>query len=59
MASFIVEKSGELTEVKVVDGADEQLGREVVQAIKATSPWTPGEERGVPVRVQVRLPVQF
>jgi hypothetical protein len=31
----------------------------VVQAIKATSPWTPGEERGVPVRVQVRLPVQF
>jgi TonB family protein len=58
-ASFIVEKSGELTDVKVVDGADEQLGREVVQAIKATSPWTPGEERGVPVRVQVRLPVQF
>ena len=28
-------------------------------AIRSTAPWTPGEEMGQPVRVRVKLPVQF
>lgn len=59
MASFVVEKSGELSDVKVIDGKDEAIDGQLVEMIKSTSPWTPGAEKGVPVRVQMRVPVQF
>lgn len=58
-ASFVVEKSGVLTDVKVIGGKDPKVDQSVVEAIQATSPWEPGLERGQPVRVQVRIPVQF
>ncbi len=58
-ASFVVEKNGDLTDVKVVEGKNEAINDQVVDMIKSTSPWTPGEDKGVPVRVQMRLPVQF
>ncbi|MEZ4806634.1 MAG: TonB family protein [Flavobacteriales bacterium] len=58
-ASFIVEKNGELSDVKVVAGKSSDIDHQVVQAIRSTSPWEPGADKGQPVRVQVRLPVQF
>ncbi|MEO8591322.1 MAG: energy transducer TonB [Flavobacteriales bacterium] len=57
--SFIVEKDGALTDVKVVDGKSENIDQQVVQAIMASAPWEPGAERGQPVRVLMRVPVQF
>lgn len=57
--SFIVEKDGALSEVKVVDGTSDAIDQQVVEAIKSTSPWRPGAERGQPVRVIMRVPVQF
>lgn len=64
MASFVVEKNGELTDVRVIrDGAEEGKNSvfedQLVDAVKATSPWQPGAEQGRPVRVQMRVPVQF
>ena len=58
-ASFIVEKDGELSDIKVVQSKGPQVEQQVVDAIRRTAPWEPGAERGQPVRVQVRLPVQF
>lgn len=58
-STFIVEKDGRLSEVKVVDGDDEHIGQHVVEAIKSTEPWKPGVDKGQPVRVQMRVPVQF
>lgn len=58
-SSFIVEKDGSLSDVKVVEGQDEQIGQQVVDAIKSTDPWAPGADKGQPVRVQMRVPVQF
>ncbi len=57
--SFVVEKNGELTDVKVVAGRDSIFDSQVVEAVKATSPWQPGVDQGRPVRVQMRVPVQF
>lgn len=57
--SFIVEKNGELSEVKVVDGKDSVFESQLVEAVKSTSPWQPGADQGRPVRVQMRVPVQF
>lgn len=59
MASFIVEKNGELTDVKVIEGTNPPVDEQVVDMIKSTSPWQPGAEKGIPVRVQMRIPVQF
>ena len=58
-ATVLVEKSGELSEVKVIDGPDAAFDERLVEAIRSTAPWTPGEEKGQPVRVRVKLPVQF
>ncbi len=59
MASFVVEKNGELTDVRVIDGKNSVFEDQLVEAVKATSPWQPGAEQGRPVRVQMRVPVQF
>lgn len=57
--SFVVEKNGELTDVKVVGGANDVFNGQLVDAVKSTSPWQPGADNGRPVRVQMRVPVQF
>lgn len=57
--TFIVEKDGSLSEVKVIEGQDEKIGESVAGAVKSTEPWTPGADKGQPVRVQMRVPVQF
>ena len=58
-ASFVVEKNGELTDVKVIEGKDSVFDGQLVDAVKSTSPWQPGVDQGRPVRVQMRVPVQF
>ncbi|WKZ66307.1 MAG: energy transducer TonB [Flavobacteriales bacterium] len=57
--TFIVEKDGSLSDVKVIEGQDDRIGEQVAGAIKSTEPWTPGADKGQPVRVQMRVPVQF
>jgi hypothetical protein len=59
MASFIVEKDGGLSEVKMVQGIDAAVDAAIVQALKDNGPWTPGLEKGIPVRVVIRLPLRF
>jgi len=58
-ASFVVEKSGALSDVKVLGGKDATTDQRVADAIRATAPWEPGMDKGQPVRVNVRLPVNF
>lgn len=57
--TFVVEKNGELTDIKVVEGAGEPHDSRVVDAVRSTSPWVPGADKGQPVRVQMKVPVQF
>jgi TonB family protein len=59
LTSFVVEKNGELTDVKVLDGKNKPVDDQVVDVIRSTSPWQPGADKGVPVRVQMKVPVQF
>lgn len=58
-ASFVVEKSGALSDITVTGGKSPAVDKQVADAIQSTAPWEPGMERGQPVRVQMRLPVQF
>ncbi len=57
--SFVVEKNGELTDIKV----DRKLGggtdEEAVRVLKNSPRWTPGIQNGKPVRVKYNIPISF
>ena len=57
--TFIVEKDGSVSNVTVVKGVDPLLDREAVKAISESHKWTPGLQRGQPVRVRFLIPVTF
>ena len=57
--SFVVDKSGSVTNVKVVRGVDKNLDAEAVRVIKSLPKYKPGKQRGKPVRVMFTVPINF
>ena len=57
--SFIVDKSGSVTDVKIVRGVDKSLDAEAVRVIKSLPKYKPGTQRGKPVRVMFTIPINF
>lgn len=59
--TFIVEKDGSLTEVKVIEGRGIGGGcdEEAVRVVSLSPKWTPGTQRGKPVRQRLTLPIKF
>lgn len=57
--TFVVEKDGSVTNVKILRGAEESLDKEAMRVIKLMPKWEPGTQKGKPVRVQYNLPVKF
>lgn len=56
---FVVEKDGSLSQVKILRGIGGGCGREVERVVAEMPVWSPGRQRGRPVRVQFNLPVKF
>lgn len=59
IVEFIVEKTGELSSVKVVKSVDDALDAEAVKVVKASPKWKPGIKGGEPVRVKITVPIEF
>ncbi|MFC6097115.1 energy transducer TonB [Flavobacterium qiangtangense] len=57
--SFIVEKDGSLSDIKVLRDLGYGTGEEAVRIIKATPKWKPGMQDGTPVRVAYNLPIKL
>lgn len=57
--SFVVEKNGELTEVKVNKSVDPGIDAEAVRVLKQSPKWLPGTMFGKPVRVRYSVPIDF
>jgi len=57
--TFVVEKDGRVTDVKVLRGIGGGCDEEAVRVIKSMPRWKPGKQRGKPVRVQYRMPIKF
>jgi protein TonB len=57
--TFIVEKDGSVSNVTVIKGVDPLLDSEAVKAISESPKWTPGLQRGEPVRVRYSIPLNF
>lgn len=55
---FIVERNGKMTNFKVRNDLGHETGQAAINAIsKAKKQWTPGVQRGIPVRVAYVLPI--
>lgn len=57
--TFVVEKDGSVTGVRVLRDIGGGCGQEAVRVVKSMPKWTPGKQRGKNVRVQYNLPVNF
>jgi periplasmic protein TonB len=56
---FAVNAKGEVVDVIVVRGVDPALDKEAVRVVKSSPKWTPGKQRGRPVKVQFTFPIVF
>ena len=57
--SFVVEKDGRVSNVKIVKGVDPLLDREALRVVTSSPKWTPGQNAGHPVRVSQTATVLF
>ncbi len=60
VCQFTVNKDGSIVDIVVVRSSGEpSLDKEAVRVINSMPKWTPGQQRGKPVRVKYTLPVRF
>ena len=59
LVSFIVERDGTLSDVKVMRGIGSGCDEEAVRVITSMPKWKPGEQGGKAVRTSLTLPVTF
>ena len=59
ICTFIVEKDGSITDIKVSRSVDPSLDQEAVRVIGSMPAWTPGRQNGEVCRVKFTLPVTF
>jgi protein TonB len=57
--AFVVERDGSITDVKVLRGIGGGCDEEAVRVVEAMPKWTPGKQRGIPVRVHYVLSIKF
>ena len=57
--TFIVETDGSISSVTIVKGVDPIIDDEAVKAIQASPKWSPGLQRGKPVRVRYSMSLLF
>jgi TonB family protein len=57
--SYVVEKDGSITDVRILRGFDKDCDAEAIRVISNMPNWDPGLQRGKPVRVQFNMPIKF
>lgn len=56
---FVVNTDGSITDIEVLKGIGAGCDKEAVRVLKLLPKFTPGKQRGVPVNVQMQLPINF
>jgi TonB family protein len=57
--TFVIEKDGTLTELKILRSPHESLSNEAIRVMAKCPVWKPGIQNGNPVRVQYSMPINF
>jgi len=56
---FVVNKDGSITDVRAVKGIGAGCDEEAVRVVQSAPAWTPGKQRGKPVKQRMVLPITF
>lgn len=59
IVTFVVERDGSITDVKVIKSVDPSLDKEASRVVAGMPKWIPGKQNGSPVRVKYTVPVTF
>ena len=59
IVTFVVERDGSISDVKVVKSVDPSLDKEAQRIVRSMPHWIPGRQNGSPVRVKYTVPVTF
>ena len=57
--SFVVERDGSLTDIKIVRDLRYGTGEAAVKLLQKAEKWSPGVQNGRPVRVAYTLPIRL
>lgn len=57
--SFVVERTGDITDIMITKGADGYLNAEALRVLRTMPNWKPGRIGNTPVRVRYTIPVRF
>ncbi len=57
--NFLVERDGEITNIKIARGIGDGCDEEAVRVMKLSPPWKPGMQNGRAVRVAYSVPISF
>ena len=59
IVSFVINKTGHVTNVKVERGVNPIIDQEAVKTIQSMPPWKPGMMNGKPINFLFRMPINF
>lgn len=59
VCTFVVERDGSITDIRVARGVDPSLDKEAIRVLKSMPHWIPGKQNGSAVRVKFTVPVTF
>lgn len=59
VCSFVVERDGSLSDLKIVKSVHPLLDKEALRVLSLMQNWNPGKQNGEPVKVKYTLPVVF
>lgn len=57
--TFVVNKDGSVSDVKIARGVDPSLDAEALRVVKLLTNWKPGRQKGEDVRVSYTVPIKF
>lgn len=59
MVTFVVQKNGEIADIKIAKPLCKSCDAEALRVVKAMPNWIPGKQEGQAVNVRMNLPIQF
>jgi protein TonB len=57
--NFTVSKTGKIDKVSILKKINDLLDAEAVRVVSSMPNWTPGENKDIPVDVEMTLPINF
>ena len=59
IVAFVVNIDGTTTDIQILRSVGGGCDEEVIRIVQGSPKWTPGMQRGTPVRTRMRLPLRF